>query len=64
MKMTTGFAAKQKQLQNFLLSLHSLAFHLKSHKKKLEMRKWYFKKAVDSDTGEKFSECTDKNKKE
>lgn len=30
--MTIGFVAKQKQLQNFLFSLPSLAFHLKSHK--------------------------------
>lgn len=61
--MTIGFAAKQKQLQNFLLSLPSLAFHLKSHKK-LEVGKWYFKRTIDSDTGEKISESTDKNKKE
>lgn len=60
--MTTRFAAKQKQLQNFLLFLPSLPPE-KLHKM-LEVGKSYFKRTSDSDTGEKFSECTDKNKKE
>lgn len=61
--MTTGFAAKQKQLQNFSLSPFP-CLPPEKPLKKLEARKWYFKRAVDSDTGEKLSECTDKNKKE
>lgn len=62
--MTTGFAAKQKQLQNFLFSLPSFAFHLKSHKKSWKRAGGTLKRTIDSEKGEKFSKCTDKNKSE
>lgn len=60
--MTAGFAAKQKQLQNFLLSPFPCLPPEKTQKK-LEAGKSYFKRAIDSDTVKKFSECTDKNKR-